>query len=399
MENNIITVSQLTQAISFTLQDKFTNVTVQGEISNFKAHSSGHRYFTLKDAGAQISCTMWKSRRLTMTPVDGMKVILKGRITVYPPRGSYQLDCTSITAMGTGDLFMAFEALKEKLGEAGYFDEEHKQPIPILPLQVGVATSPTGAAVRDIFSTLARRFPAAVIHFRPTIVQGEDSEHDIADAIKELNDSPAEVIIIGRGGGSLEDLWAFNTETVANAIFNSEKPIISAVGHETDFTISDFVADLRAATPTAAAELVTPKTSSELIGIIENTGDYISKSIMNNIDNLRQDIAQIESSYAFNRLPDILAQYKQRIDENESSLSKSIKVIFDSKKSRLKSSESHLQSLHPMSPLKKGFALLEDEGRYLNSKDKLQSGQKLKLLRQNDKADITIDKVASNVEK
>ncbi|MFP4529362.1 MAG: exodeoxyribonuclease VII large subunit, partial [Candidatus Kapaibacterium sp.] len=283
MEEKIISVSQLTQAIKSVLEEGFGDVTVSGEISNFKAHSSGHRYFTLKDEGAAISCVMWRGRNLTFAPTDGMKVVARGRLSVYPPRGNYQLDCFSLSPQGQGDLFLAFEALKKKLGEAGYFAPERKRALPALPMKIGVATSPTGAAVRDIMSTIERRFPAANIYFRPAIVQGDEAGPDVALSIRELAATNADIIIIGRGGGSLEDLWAFNTEIVADAIFKCPVPVISAVGHETDFTIADFTADVRAATPTAAAELATPTPAAELIRGIAQYQQLMTSNISNKI--------------------------------------------------------------------------------------------------------------------
>ncbi|MES2766690.1 MAG: exodeoxyribonuclease VII large subunit, partial [Bacteroidota bacterium] len=266
--DNSISVTQLTRTIRGILEETFEGIRVSGEISNFKHHSSGHRYFTLKDEGAQIGCTMWRTRSLGFVPADGMKVVVFGNISVYPPQGKYQIDCITMMPLGKGDLHLAFELLKEKLARAGYFDPSRKRPLPLFPLKIGVITSPTGAAVRDILSTLERRMPACEIYFRPALVQGDGAAEDIAEAIYQLNNLDCDVIIAGRGGGSLEDLWAFNTEIVARAIFESRVPFVSAVGHETDFTIADFVADIRAATPTAAAELVTPRSKTEMLQIL-----------------------------------------------------------------------------------------------------------------------------------
>ncbi|MFQ5772424.1 MAG: exodeoxyribonuclease VII large subunit, partial [bacterium] len=258
VEEKHYSVSELTRQIKFLLESSFPEIWVQGEISNFTHHSSGHMYFSLKDENAQISCVMWRSRNqhLFFTPQDGMKVILDARITVYEKRGAYQLDVLQMQPAGVGELQLAFEQLKNRLREEGLFSEEFKKPIPLYPERIGIVTSPTGAAVQDLISVLQRRFPGIEIIINAARVQGEGAATEIARAIDDFNDyGKVDVLIVGRGGGSLEDLWAFNEEVVARAVFRSKIPIISAVGHEVDFTICDFVADLRAPTPSAAAEL------------------------------------------------------------------------------------------------------------------------------------------------
>lgn len=253
-------VSNLTLEIKATLEMNFRRETVVGEVSNFTAHGSGHWYFTLKDSGAALSCTMWSNnnRKAGFVPKNGMQIIVTGSISVYPPRGNYQLDVQEMKNVGVGDLQVAFEFLKEKLGKEGLFDSERKRKISSFPAKIGVVTSPTGAAWQDIIAVAKRRFPMVELVLAPARVQGEGAGESIAAAIAELNRfDDIEVMIVGRGGGSLEDLWAFNEEVTARAIVASNIPVISAVGHEVDFTISDFVADLRAATPTAAMELVT----------------------------------------------------------------------------------------------------------------------------------------------
>ena len=272
IEKNVITITELTRQIKFSLESSFPRVWVEGEISNFKQHTSGHLYFTLKDEGAQLSALMWRSRvaNLTFQPEDGMKVIARGSITVYPPRGNYQLDVDQIQPLGLGELQLAFERLKQKLDAEGLFDAEHKKPIPEFPECIGLVTSETGAALQDIRSVLSRRHPSVEVVLAPVRVQGAGAAEEIADAIKYLNQyGGIDVLIVGRGGGSLEDLWAFNEEVVARAIYASKIPIISAVGHEIDFSIADFVADLRAPTPSAAAELVV-RDRTELLEDIGN---------------------------------------------------------------------------------------------------------------------------------
>ena len=261
MQRNIITVTQLNRETSQVLAEHFLSVLVEGELSNLSAPASGHLYFSLKDANAQVRCAMFRTqqRRLGFKPENGKQVIVKAQVSLYEPRGDYQLIVEHIEEAGDGALRRAFDALKQKLSDQGLFDAAHKQSLPILPAAIGVITSPTGAAIRDILTVLQRRFAAIPVIVYPVAVQGDNAKHEIARAIATANSlKQCDVIILGRGGGSLEDLWAFNEELVAKAIYDSVIPIISAVGHETDFTIADFVADLRAATPSAAAEHASP---------------------------------------------------------------------------------------------------------------------------------------------
>ncbi|MEE9165043.1 MAG: exodeoxyribonuclease VII large subunit, partial [Nitrospinota bacterium] len=258
-ERQVYTVTEITRAIKFSLETEFPRVWIEGEISNLRIPSSGHMYLTIKDEESQIKVVMFRSGKsqLKFGPKDGDQVIVKGKITVYEPRGEYQIVIDYMEPKGIGALQLAFQQLKEKLSKEGLFDEELKKSLPLLPQKIGIITSPTGAAVRDILNIIDRRFPNVHILIAPVKVQGEGAAQEIAAAVKDLNKiKGVDVIIVGRGGGSIEDLWAFNEEVVARAIFESEIPVISAVGHEIDFTISDFVADLRAPTPSAAAELV-----------------------------------------------------------------------------------------------------------------------------------------------
>jgi exodeoxyribonuclease VII large subunit len=268
----ILTVSQLNRATSQLLNEHFLKVLVEGEISNLSMPSSGHWYFTLKDANAQVRCAMFKNqqrRLMMMRPENGMQVVVKAEVSLYEPRGDYQLIVEALEDAGEGALLRAFEALKRKLADEGLFDAVHKQALPVLPQTIGLITSPTGAAIRDMLTVLKRRFPAVSVIVYPIAVQGDMAKFEIAKAIALANAQPlCDVLVVGRGGGSLEDLWAFNEELVARAIFASEIPIISAVGHETDFTIADFVADLRAATPSAAAEHATPDQQDWLLRFV-----------------------------------------------------------------------------------------------------------------------------------
>lgn len=276
-EKTILTVSRLTALLRGVLEENFDQVWVQGEVSNLSFPSSGHIYFTLKDTGAQLRCVMFKGavKNLKFRPTDGMGLIARGRISVYDQRGEYQLICEYLEPAGIGALQMAFVQLKERLAKEGLFDEGHKHPLPTFPRRIGVITSATGAAIHDILNVLKRRFAALEILLYPVRVQGEGSALEIARAIDDMNRlGLVDVLIVGRGGGSIEDLWAFNEEVVARAVYRSRLPVISAVGHETDWTICDFVADLRAPTPSAAAELVIAS-SLELRGQLEALSHHL----------------------------------------------------------------------------------------------------------------------------
>lgn len=388
-----LTVAELTSAISALIDGGLGTLSVVGEISNFVQHSSGHRYFSLKDQNAQISAVMWRSRNLTFIPKDGMKVVVTGKVTVYPQRGQYQIDCNTMRPLGQGDLYAAFEQLKQDLEAKGYFDVERKQSIPRVSLNIGVITSPTGAAVQDIKSTIARRMPLATVHLRKTIVQGNEAAPDIARALYELDSLGLDVIICGRGGGSIEDLWAFNTEIVAEAIYNCKTPVISAVGHETDFTIADFVADKRAATPTAAAELATPLQRIDILNYVNEGIDTLSGIIKDNIDTYKNNIENLAKSYAIRRITDNVNNKKQYIDENIVLIKRTIDKRID----RIKAEANHLQemlrTLNPMNPLNKGFALIKSNGKIIGNDTSLESFEQVQIQRLNETADATITKV------
>ncbi len=390
---HIWSVSELTNKISLLLYESFGYVYVRGEVSNYKLHSSGHRYFTLKDQSSQIPCVLWRSKVLQNELSDGMEIVVGGRITVYPPRGQYQIECEEIFHIGLGDLYLKFEALKKKLASEGLFNEEFKKPIPQFPLKIGIATSPTGAVIQDMITTIRRRNPLCTIYFRETIVQGEEAKQDIVNAIEELNALQLDVIIIGRGGGSLEDLWAFNEEEVARAIFSSKIPIISAVGHETDFTISDFVADRRAPTPTAAAELVTPITIENLNQKLDNYWSILEKYVLTRLNYLKEVIENIRNSYSFRKIKDLIHLSIKETDELEEKLLSNIKRQISSKNDKLENLSKQLTVLEPMAPLKKGFAFLSHNGRIINNFESLNKFKKIKIIRLNEEVDAKIEKV------
>lgn len=366
-EIQILTVSELTKEIRKTLEESFEQVSVVGEISNFKAHISGHWYFSLKDADAVINCTMWKgfNQYVFFTPQDGMKIIVNGKLTVYPPRGSYQLDIRSMKPAGLGELQEAFEKLKKKLEAEGLFDEKFKKPIPSFPKKIGVVTAIDGAAFRDLLSVAKRRFPLVEIVIAPARVQGSGAAESIVNSIKLLNEYPGlDVIIVARGGGSIEDLWAFNEEIVARAIFKSRVPIISGVGHEVDFTIADYVADLRAPTPSVAMEIATP----DIIEIENFINDFLSKSSTNIeeiIETRIQDVISFNRSYGF-RLPmDILNRKTQQVDMSIGRILQSIEkfsMIYDKKISILTKS---LDAYDVQRSLKRGFVLVKQNSKFV----------------------------------
>jgi exodeoxyribonuclease VII large subunit len=375
------TVSELTKRIKGVLETSFTNLSVEGEISNFKRHSSGHLYFTLKDEGSQISAVMWRGRaaNLFFTPQDGMKVIAGGKITLYEPQGKYQIDIFQLQPLGVGELQIAFERLKQKLAGEGLFDSEHKKSLPEYPERIGIITSPTGAALQDILNILNRRFPSLEVILNPVKVQGEGASSEIASAIKDFNKFvEIDVLIIGRGGGSLEDLWAFNEEIVARAIYNSKIPVISAVGHEIDFTIADFVADLRAPTPSAAAELVV----KDKLDIFENIRNFcytMEQDLENTIKSGKEKIASLISSYSFNRPKDLIQQSAQRIDELDRHLDQVINYKINILHERTKSLDKRLESLNPDSVLERGYSIIYRSEDIISRANKLKSGDDIRI--------------------
>jgi len=369
----ILTVSEITRRVKQVLEGGFAGIVVQGELSNLKIHTSGHMYFTLKDESAQIAGVMWRSRvgSISFVPEDGMKVVVSGRITVYEPRGAYQIDATSMRPLGVGELQAAFEKLKQKLSAEGLFDASRKKPLPEFPQRIGIVTSETGAAFRDMIAVFRRRFPAVTLVLRPTRVQGVGAAQDIADAIAEFNRfGGTDLLIVGRGGGSLEDLWAFNEEVVARAIAASGIPIVSAVGHEIDFTIADFVADLRAPTPTAAAELAV-RDRAALLEILNESVYTMRDNVASIVRERRRRILHLLESYAFNRPIDLFRQQSQRFDEITRVLQSSTEHLFALTRSRTTALQQRIASLNPRQVLKRGYAMVLREGNIISSSNAL----------------------------
>ena len=369
MEERYLTVSALTKYIKYKFDHDhhLEDVLLEGEISNFKHNSRGHFYFTLKDANAQISATMFSSSasKVKFEPEDGMKVYVKGSVSVYEPSGTYQINCRSMEVAGVGDLYVAFEKLKRELEELGLFSPALKKPIPRFPKTIGVITSPTGAAIRDIINTITRRYPLAKVILYPAIVQGESAKDDVARQIKRANDDNlVDVLIVGRGGGSIEDLWAFNEKVVAFAIHESNIPIISAVGHEIDFTIADFVADMRAATPTAAAEIATPNIET-LKDNIKYYDEYMLKLIKRLFDDKRNKLINIDRLLDSKNPKETLKLKKEKLDSLAKDLKNNILNIITLKKHLYEVNKSKLDALNPLMIMEKGYSIPEVDGKII----------------------------------
>ena len=339
MENNkYITVSQLNKYLKYKIDNdpNLGIVFLKGEISNFKNHTRGHFYFTLKDDTSRINAIMFQGNasKIPFLPVDGMKVLVSGRVSVYEQSGSYQLYVDTMLEDGVGSLYLAFNQLKEKLEKEGLFSPEHKKSIPKIPEKIGIITAPTGAAIKDILSTIKRRFPLVETILFPALVQGEYAKDDIVKKIKIANTYDLDVLIVGRGGGSIEDLWPFNEEVVARAIYESKIPIISAVGHEIDFTIADFVADKRAPTPTGAAEMAVPD-KKDLLVYLEQVNIRLEKSLTNKLKIYKEKLISLENSQVLKNPKRILEVKEQNFDLLYEKLLKEIKIILTSKKESL----------------------------------------------------------------
>ncbi|MHC2994444.1 MAG: exodeoxyribonuclease VII large subunit [Candidatus Atribacteria bacterium] len=361
-ESKIYTVSKINRYIKALFESDYNlqSIWILGEISNFKLHSSGHMYFVLKDQESQIKCVMFKGNNLYLRfmPQDGMKVKVMGDIRVYERRGEYQLYVKKIVEAGKGELYLAFERLKEKLKAEGLFDEECKKKLPLIPQKIAVITSPTGAAIRDVITISLRRFPNISILVVPSLVQGTFAAQEIAQKIDFLNKyfSDLDFIIIGRGGGSLEELWAFNEEILARSIYDSKIPIVSAVGHETDFTISDFVADLRSPTPSAAAEMTIPD-KNNLVNNIDLLNDKLMRATKRNFELKMETLNSLTKSLQYQSPENKINQYYQYIDEFTGRLNSRIKHRIELYKERIKKDSQRLDSLSPWAVIERGYSI------------------------------------------
>jgi len=393
MNDKYLSISAITRYLKsrFDLDSNLQNVFLKGEISNFKAHTSGHFYFSLKDENSKINAIMFRSSasKVNFKPQDGMKVLVTGRITVYEAMGSYQIYADEMIEDGVGNLYVAFENLKKKLSEEGLFDEKYKKKIPKIPRRVGIITASTGAAIRDIITTIKRRFPICETILFPTLVQGENAKDDIVRNIERAKEYDLDVLIVGRGGGSIEDLWPFNEEIVARAIFASEIPIISAVGHEIDFTISDFVSDLRAPTPTAAAELAVPN-MVDLKSHIDNLLIRLNEAVNKKIKYQRLYLDSVKNSYVIKNPMVMFENRKQNLDmlsekmveltlrnikekKNKIDIIKSSYIltnpdrIYEGKKDKLKNIIDKVNLLNPLNILSRGYSVTYLGGKAMKS--------------------------------
>jgi exodeoxyribonuclease VII large subunit len=356
---NIYSVSELTRGIGLLLEDSFKNIWVEGEVSNFTLHTSGHCYFSLKDSDSVISCVIFKyaAAKLQFKIENGSSIVCFGKIGVYGKRGQYQLYIDNAQPKGIGALQIAYAQLKEKLYKEGLFDISCKKPIPKFPERIGIVTSPTGAAIRDILNIINRRFNNMHIILFPAKVQGAGASEEIVEGIELFNKlNNVDVIIVTRGGGSIEDLWAFNEEPVARAIYDSSIPVISAVGHEIDYTIADFVSDLRAPTPSAAAELVVQK-KSDIISGLDNSKSRLGQALGNYVGIMQRHLDGIMNRYAFKQPLFLIEQYQQALDEEAKALSQGLNLFIAQKFQALEKAQARLKALSPVAILERGYSI------------------------------------------
>ena len=403
MQLKTLTVSQLNNYIKKVLDSDFIlkNACIKGEISNLKVHSSGHMYFSLKDDQSKINCIMFKTsaESLAFLPKNGDNVIIKGRVSVYQKDGTYQFYCEEIEKEGIGNLFIAFENLKNKLLKEGLFDEDHKKKIPRYSRKIGVVTSPTGAAIKDIINVAQRRNSKIEILLYPSLVQGENAPEQIIRGIKYLDSrEDVDLIILARGGGSIEELWAFNDEKLAYEIYKCSKPIISGIGHETDFTIADFVSDKRASTPSAASEIAVFNLK-ELESTIKEKQIKLHNRIQNEIRikniNLRMLSQQLKSNSPLN----FIANEYNRLDNIKQKLKNIVMHKIDSEKEVLKKMNLLLYAHNPLNVLNKGYAILQNEdGDVITDTDQIQVNKYIKITLKSGKTEILVDQIKSHIE-
>lgn len=405
MDINYISISDLTKYIKakFDTDVHLNRIYLKGEISNFKHHTRGHMYFTLKDEFSRINAVMFASSAngLSFEPEDGMKVLVEGRITVYEASGNYQIYVTDMQVDGLGSLYIEFEKLKKKLNDEGLFDVKYKKNIPRFPKKIGIITAPTGAAIRDILSTIKRRYPICETILFPTLVQGSGAKESIVDQIKRAQDFDLDLIICGRGGGSIEDLWAFNEEIVARAIFASKIPIISAVGHEPDFTIADYVADLRAPTPTGAAEMAVPN-MNDINNYLNQIKIRSNESINNIIKHNKVRLQNIKESYILKNPMSMYEVKEQKLDNYIDNLNRFIELVIEKNKARFRNVKENyilknpsvlleenknkinliirsLELLNPLSILDKGYSIVSMNKKVIKDISEIKKGDKLEV--------------------
>lgn len=383
-QQRIYSVHEVTSHIRSVLEadTRLANVWIKGEISNFKLHTSGHLYFTLKDSMAAMKCVMFKSRsgKLQFRPEDGMEVVAKGYVSVYDKTGQYQLYVEEMDPSGLGGLYMAFEQLKAKLQGEGLFDPQRKKSLPLMPSAVAVITSPTGAAVRDVFHVLNRRFPGLRILFVPALVQGTEAPGSIANAVRLVNrHGTAELILLVRGGGSIEGLWAFNTEEVARAVADSQIPVISGVGHETDYTIVDFVADKRGPTPSAAAEVAVPD-KRELLRHLELLDSRIHTLVDRHVKERKKQLEKLFAARVFQKPDTIMAQHYLCLDYLERQLATGITSTAGSFRSRFEGVAGKLDALSPLRILSRGYAICRKDHQVIRDAGAVETGDTVEVV-------------------
>ena len=394
----VFRVSELNEYVSLVLSGdpNLADLRVSGEISGFKRHSSGHLYFSLKDENALVRCVMFRQQamRLTFQPQDGMQVLLYGKASLYEKDGSFQLYANYLKKSGEGELYLRFLAMKRELESRGWFNEAHKKPIPFLPRRVGVVTSGTGAAVQDIFNIIQRRFPRMPVVLASVRVQGAGAAEEIAKAIDEMNRAKAaDVLIVGRGGGSMEDLWAFNEPAVAEAIYRSEIPVISAVGHETDVTIADFVADLRAPTPSAAAELCVPEMDA-CYEAVRLQSQRMHRALSARLERMRANVKLFASSKAFRLLEHRLMNQRQALDGARERALRGAREQMGAARTELMRMQTQLRALDPSAVLDRGYAILTDaDGHALGGVRAMQAGDAVKIRMHDGAASAKIETV------
>lgn len=380
-QKNVISVSQLNSFVRLIIENSevLGDVYVRGEISNFVNHRSGHFYFSVKDENGAVKAVMFRAsaQKLAFLPENGMKVIVHGRVSVFERDGVYQLYADDIQPDGVGSLYFAYEQLKAKLSAEGLFDPAHKKSLPALPMRVGIVTSPTGAAIQDMKNIIGRRFPLCTVVLYPALVQGEGAPASIARGIRYFNEKKSvDLIIIGRGGGSIEDLWAFNNEALARIVYASELPIISAVGHESDFTICDFVADVRASTPSAAAELAVPE-ATELKMRIEERKERMDFLISSAVAQKRTRLETLERSKVLRSPQNTLDNRRIMLSSYMDSLDKSMEIVFGRKTSAYKASMAALGALNPLAVLSRGYSVAFSDGKLIKSTQSVSAGDRI----------------------
>ena len=397
------TVSEITAAIKNLLQDAFPTFWMAGEVPNLKRHSSGHLYLTLKDKQAQIGAVIWRSAaaRLRFQMADGLEVVARGKLDVYPPHGKYQIQIDEIHPKGAGALDLAFQQLKEKLAQRGWFDKERKRPLPRFPRRIALVTSSTGAVIRDMLRILLRRWPTIEVIFHPVAVQGEGAAREVARAIQRLNEwEHADVMIVGRGGGSMEDLWTFNEEIVAEAIFRSRIPVISAVGHETDFTIADFVADRRAATPSEAAEIAVPD-RQEILSVLNGAERRMLALLTERLKKARHSVNQLAQRRAMRQPLERLRTIEQLVDEKCERLERALRQYLERQSRHLHQTAARLHSLSPLNVLQRGYSLtvIESCETLLRSSGAVQIGTRIVTKLAEGQIVSRVEEVANGAEK